>query len=143
MPDNNGKKEGKLLRALRYLSRIDWKGIALVLTAVGGLSGALWNKAEAWIYEQRTERTQGGAYALLARRVDELYQRVEACEPRLDEPAEASAPVEAHALADGPPAVPTPPVGVEYERARLPAFQIIQEQAGTPQNMRMFMDEMK
>jgi len=149
MPDKDTKKEALPIRILQLLARIDWKAILLILTASTGAIGAAWNKAEEWINEARSERVQQGTYELLAGRIDELYERVGACEEALGGGAGAEAAgdeISASALgaggaagldADGLAAIAEhapEPLEAEkppraFSKARLPDFRSIQQAA--------------
>lgn len=77
MADKEGKsKNGRLLRILKLVAKIDWKSMVVVLTIIGGAGGYLLD----WIDDLSENRAQSGAYDLLAQRIDELYTRVETCE---------------------------------------------------------------
>jgi hypothetical protein len=88
MPEEK-QEESEVVEALKLATKIDWKGIALILTALVGAGGAVWNKAEMYFqnYQQRqTAQVQqaatGGAYEAMATRLDELFMRIEALEAK-------------------------------------------------------------
>ena len=154
MPENKATPSAPI-RVLKLLAKIDWKAMALVLGALGGCTGAVWNSVDSWLTGLRQDRMQRGTYGLLSTRIDELYERVEVCEELLlDEP-------EAGSIDDGagmphPPGVAvseeeapvpvevtpqSPPEPVAYKKARLPEYGAIQQAARD--DLDGFMEEMK
>ena len=91
MPDEK-HEESEVVEALKLATKIDWKAVALILTALTGAGGAIWNKVELYIqqYQQRevaqatktTNAAAGGAYEAMATRLDELFMRIEALEEK-------------------------------------------------------------
>ena len=136
-----------------------------------GCAGAVWNQVDSWVQQAHDDRTQSGTYELLAQRLDELYERVEACEAvyepaETDEVDEAAAPprptdrprlveavsVDAQLQASSPPdnaamvemiMESAPPDPVAYKKSRLPSFDVIQQKARQLEDMDDFMEDMK
>lgn len=137
-------KDPLILRCLKAAARVDWRAMLLVLAAIGGFGGAIWNRVDAVLEKAIQGRTQQGVYELLATRMDELSARLEKIElahaiespatpKRLDKPAPAPMPVEHGSL-------PSPVVSEamaatvmvtepEYKAANLPSFDQIQQSA--------------
>lgn len=94
MPDEKHEEheESEAVEALKLATKIDWKSIALIITALAGAGGAVWNKVELAIqnYQQKqteqqvktTDAAAGGAYEAMATRLDELFMRIEALEQK-------------------------------------------------------------
>lgn len=165
------KKDGRLLRVLKLIAKIDWRSMAMVLGVLGGCGGAVWNQVDSWLQQARDDRTQSGAYELLAERVDELYERVEVCElahesaeaapemppastrrsrkPKLlesesiDTQLQASSPTNSTAIDETIPEDAPPPEPVAYKKSRLPSFEVIQQKARQLEDMEGFMEDMK
>lgn len=153
------KKEGMLLRALKLVAKTDWKSMVVLLTMFGGGAGYVVD----WFDDIRTDRTQEGAYDLLATRLEELAVRVEACEadklpapmpkpapvPKVavkPEKVSAIAPVGAGGGATEAVAVAAPtsePEPKKYEKARLPAFQQITQRANQQVELEQFIQKVK
>jgi len=77
MSDN---EEKGVVGAVKSLAKVDWKSLAIIVTALTGALGFAWNKVEMYV-EQHVQRTaSAGTYQVIAKRVDELYQRVETLE---------------------------------------------------------------
>jgi hypothetical protein len=135
MPEQrDNPKEPLILRCLKAMAGIDWKALALVLAAIGGFGGAIWNKIDSIIDRALAARTQQGVYEALAQRMDEMSVRVNALEvahapkpplpARIPTKAEPPPPEVSPATAE---AAPAPPV--QFKSARLPSFQAIQQRA--------------
>lgn len=170
-PDESG-----VFKALRLISKTDWRSLLLLVTALTGALGFAWNKVELYIQQgvtaentleaKSTKEAAGGAYEVMATRLDELFFKVEALEQKLnmrvdyvpvepvvpettmpekpdkpepatvatavvDEPeaagggAETTAEVVGSIMGGEKPA----PVSKKFSRARLPEFDVIQQQA--------------
>ncbi len=87
--EGKGKTDGRLLRALRYISKTDWKSLALLISLFGGAGGSACNAAWTWLNDLQVGRTNAGTYDLLATRINELATRVEACEAQTAPDVEA------------------------------------------------------
>jgi len=141
MKEDSAKREPLVLRILKLLVSVDWKSMLLLISFVGGVGGAVWNKVEGLINEKRTERVQEGTYEALAQRIDELYARCESgscCgipeKDKATEPARSPASFSVQAIesevkeAMSSESMPSPKL--EFKRARLPGFRSIQRAAG-------------
>jgi len=115
-------KEPLILRCLKTMAAIDWKALALVLAALAGFGGAIWNKVDALIEHALAARTQQGSYEVLAAHIEELDSRLDALEAIKSvgpAPTRMSAPVT------------TAKATERVKRRRLPAFSAILDQART------------
>ena len=93
MPEEK-QEESEVVEVMKLATKIDWKGMALILTALMGAGGAIWNKVELYIqnYQQRqtqqqvqtTDAAAGGAYEAIATRLDELFLKVEVLEAKMN-----------------------------------------------------------
>lgn len=103
MTDSNeegkSKTDGRLLRALRYISKTDWKSLALMISLTVGAGGSTCNAAWTWVNDLRAGRANAGTYDLLATRINELAVRIEACEAKTAPVVIEAAPVPAPAIA--------------------------------------------
>ena len=71
-------------------AKVDWKSMVLLLTALTGALGFVWNKVELYVQNYRANVAKaevsvnqvavGGAYEALALRMDELFLKMEALE---------------------------------------------------------------
>ena len=59
---------------------IDWKGVAVMITALLGVAGFFWNKAEGCVEKDRSDAVQAASYDTLAKGITELTTRVSALE---------------------------------------------------------------
>ena len=135
-------------RCLKLMARVDWRGLAIVLAALAGIGGAIWNKLDAAIEKALAARTQQGVYEVLANKLDDVALRLAAIEashaidgkalpqpkpPTLMQPVRGSEtgkapapPLPAAAMivvdADGVP-------DTTFGAAKLPSFQTIQKRA--------------
>jgi len=176
-PDESG-----VFKALRLISKTDWRSLLLLVTALTGALGFAWNKVELYIQQgvtaentleaKSTKEAAGGAYEVMATRLDELFFKVEALEQRLNMrvdyvPVAPDLPepgVVTTTTTESPPPKPEPatvatavadepeaagggaettaevvgsimggkkpaPVSKKFSRARLPEFDVIQQQA--------------
>lgn len=176
-PQENTPEESGVFKALRLLAKTDWRSMLLVLTALTGALGFAWNKVELYLQAstaesvaldtRATKDASGGAYDVVATRLEELFFKVDALEKRLnmqthyvpvqpDVPetltpttkamAKTTKPDKPVVLEDAPmvgggaPATTEivgsimgdkkpEPVSKRFERARLPDFNVIQQQA--------------
>ena len=69
-------KEPLILRCIRACAGVDWKAMAIVLAALGGFGGAVWNKIDSIVEKTMVARTQQGVYDLLAQRMDNMDKRL-------------------------------------------------------------------
>lgn len=127
-------KEPLILRCLKAMAGIDWKALALVLAAIGGFGGAIWNKIDSIIDRALAARTQQGVYEALAQRLDEVSTRLNALErvhaPKPPVPASVPMKAEPPPPEVSPATVETDSVPhVQFKAARLPSFQAIQQRA--------------
>lgn len=93
MPDEK-HEESEVVEALKAATKVDWKGIALIITALTGALGFAWNKVELYVQQYQQQKTQqqvtntdaaaGGAYEAIATRLDELFLKVEVLERQLN-----------------------------------------------------------
>jgi hypothetical protein len=141
-PTKDNPKDPLILRCIKALAAVDWKALALVLAALAGFGGAIWNRVDAIIEKAMASRTQQGVYELLAGRLDEVALRLDKLEkahaieaPAVGPPTPSPAlrppvaPEEHGALA---PVVGETAVAVdvsEFKAARLPSFQQVQQAA--------------
>jgi len=142
------KQDPLILRCLKAAAGIDWKALALVLAALGGLGGAIWNRVDSWVEKALAARTQQGVYEVLAQRMDEISARLEALEATHTikgvAPTHTSTKAEPTVtqVATTVPVKATPvlnalekrvlllaPEAMQFKRARLPSFQILQQRA--------------
>ena len=109
---------------------VDWKAIALIITALIGAGGAVWNTASSYIDKMISNRTQAGAYEKLADSIESIYDRldkidseIQAIKARQDKRAKyIDLPVMGSVLkSDG-----------KYPRSALPKFEDIQFEAQAP-----------
>ena len=70
------KKELLIIRVLRLMANIDWKGLAIIIGLLGGAVGSGFNTFMDYLRENRSERVQESSYELLATRLEELSQKV-------------------------------------------------------------------
>ena len=45
-------------RCLKLMARIDWRGLAIVIAALAGIGGAIWNKLDSIVERTLAARTQ-------------------------------------------------------------------------------------
>lgn len=130
-------------RCLKLMARVDWRGLALVLAALAGIGGAVWNKLDAMVDKALTARTQQGVYEVLATKLDDMSVRLAALEaahvakPEPPTPTVPNKPIPGSESGRAP--APKPPDAVTvtanavpevaYKSARLPSFQAIQRHA--------------
>ena len=129
------KQDPLILRCLKAAAGIDWKALALVLAALGGLGGAIWNRVDSWVEKALAARTQQGVYEVLAQRMEEMSTRLEALEtahaiklpvkPTRDALPERTEKEVVPALAAD--AIHFRPM--QFKKAQLPSFQILQKRA--------------
>lgn len=65
------------------LTKTDWKGIAMLVAALTGALGFVWNKVELYFQNDRTSTNEvatEGAYDTVATRLDELFFKIEILE---------------------------------------------------------------
>jgi len=112
-------KEPLILRCLKAAAGVDWKAMAIVLAALAGFGGAIWNKVDAIVDRALAARTQQGVYEILVQRLDEMGQRLDALEagPTLRNLRQAPAKVEVRVDS------------AAAKAATLPSFEAIQQQA--------------
>lgn len=86
MPEINPSTETKdplILRCIKALGGVDWKAMMIVIAALAGFGGAIWNKVDSIVEKALMARTQQGVYDLLAQRMDNVDQRLIAVEEAL------------------------------------------------------------
>lgn len=155
--ENGAKRETTFIKALRLVSKTDWKSLFMVLCAVGGLAGAVWNKVEHLYHADESEDVQAGSYELVAGRIEELFvkfdsleRRVALCEagaksfpavpptpvtaPRPPAPAELAGPAmflhlipEVEEDPEFETEIRAMEIEAKYEKARLPPFEMLQQ----------------
>jgi len=135
-------------RCLKLAARVDWRGLALVLAALAGIGGAVWNKLDSIVEKTLTARTQQGVYEVLASKLDDMSARIESLEtshgikPKPpaapdksgpdNETGRAPTPISDAAMAAvvtvdaGGPIAPAEPT---FNAAQLPSFRAIQQKA--------------
>jgi hypothetical protein len=135
-------------RCLKLMARVDWRGLAIVLAAVAGIGGAIWNKLDAAIEKALAARTQQGIYEVLANKLDDVALRLTALEAAhvtkgtIAPPKPPSAPMQPIPGSETgrAPLAPTEAMvmvdvdGVPdttFGAAKLPSFQTIQKRAET------------
>ena len=143
-------KESLAERCLKLAAAVDWRGFTIVLAALAGIGGAIWNKVDAMVEKALAARTQQGVYELLAEKLDDVSARLATLEashtievkgkPGKEVPGSKSgkatpkhAPDVAMATVIAVDAHATTPMAVEptFKAARLPSFQTIQQHAQT------------
>lgn len=163
MPEE--KQESGVLGMLRLAGKVDWRSMLLILTALAGAGGAVWNKIELYLQEyqqqqievqaQNSDAATGGAYDALATRLDELFMRIEALEAAnairshyVPIPVTENIPPlpKTIDLREDPdnvvPVEPPPePVSKRFKNARLPEFQAVQQAAR--QDLEQFLEQVK
>lgn len=135
-------------RCLKLMARVDWRGLAIVIAAVAGIVGAVWNKLDAAIEKALAARTQQGVYEVLANKLDDVALRLTALEaahvpdgkvvpqPMPPKPVKPI-PGSESGRAPTPPAPAAAMVMVDadgvpdttFGAAKLPSFQTIQQRA--------------
>lgn len=83
-----------MFKALRLVSKTDWRSLLLLITALTGALGFVWNKVELYVQQamadevaldtKANKEAAGGAYEALATRLDELFFKVEGLEAKLN-----------------------------------------------------------
>lgn len=132
-------------RCLKLMARVDWRGLAIVLAAVAGIVGAVWNKLDAVVEKALAARTQQGVYEVLADKLDDLSARLVALEgmhaakgeaPRPATPRSPDKPIPGSETGQAPKpvdaatvAVAEPSIDKAFTSAQLPSFQTIQKHA--------------
>ena len=112
-------KDPLILRCIKALANVDWKAMAIVLAALAGFGGAIWNKVDALFEKALQLRTQRGVYEVLAEKLDAVAERLEKIE--LAPPAQRDVAFAAAAMgAPAPEPEPSP-------AKRLPSFDEIQQ----------------
>jgi hypothetical protein len=133
------KQDPLILRCLKAAAGIDWKALALVLAALGGLGGAIWNRVDAFVEKAIAARTQQGVYEVLAQRMEEMSTRLEVLEtlhtvkapvplPKPPVRGATPEPVEETAV----PATAVDAVrfrSMQFKKSQLPSFQFLQKRA--------------
>lgn len=96
MPEYMKDENSDAVKILTLVSRIDWKAMAIALTALTGALGFAWNKVELYFQDDQQQQLKleqaydskvaqqatGGAYEALATRLDELFSRIEVLEKK-------------------------------------------------------------
>ena len=127
-----------ILRILQAVAKIDWKALALVIAALGGATGAIWNKVDSMLEKAITLRTQQGVYETLAKKLGEIDIRLasleKAHEPKI--PGKKAKPMEAPKASDAPAAIMLMGISPaeKFEAAKLPSFKMIQKKAESKEN---------
>jgi hypothetical protein len=128
MPEEMKPEESGVFRALKLVAKTDWKSMLLLITALTGAGGFVWNKVELYVQQynqkqtdadaakqvQQNQEVAGGAYDAMATRLDELFMKVEALEHKarvvteyvpvtLEVPPPKPDPVAVEVAADEPP----------------------------------------
>jgi len=89
-------EESGIFKALKLVAKTDWKSMLLLMTALTGALGFVWNKVELYVQEYNNKQIEAaqtqkvkanqavnsGAYEALATRLDELFLKVEALETK-------------------------------------------------------------
>jgi hypothetical protein len=132
------EKTPLILRILQTVAKIDWKALALVIAALGGATGAIWNKVDSMLDKALTLRMQQGVYETLAKKLGEIDIRLasleKAHEPK--SPGKRIKHVEAPKASDAPAAIMLMDISPaeKFEAARLPSFKMIQKKAESKEN---------
>lgn len=123
-------KEPTILRCIKALAGVDWKAMAIVVAALAGLGGAIWNRVDALAEKVLASRTQQGVYELLAQRLDTVDQRLGAVEKALEgkPPTPALNPEHGRLLVPQTKAAALP-MPAPTKAALLPPFETIQQSA--------------
>lgn len=133
-------------RCLKLMARVDWRGLALVLAALAGIGGAIWNRLDSIVERALAARTQQGVYEVLATKIDDISLRLASLEathvptPAVPAPTPAAPdePVPGSKSGRVPSSMRPPDAAVvmidavpevTYKAARLPSFQTIQRRA--------------
>ena len=69
-----------ILRCLQQFVRVDWKALAVVLTALAGIGGAMWNWMNAAADRMLAYGTQKGAYEIVSQHIEVLDRRLASIE---------------------------------------------------------------
>lgn len=142
-------KDPLILRCLKVMAGIDWKALAIVLAALAGLGGAIWNRVDATIEKALAAKTQQGVYELLATKLDDVASRLDKLEkahvvvpvppvlvpkqpsPIKPQPPVLPSPVEQGSLIPTSETMAATVVVVEpmFQAIRLPSFEQVQQAA--------------
>jgi hypothetical protein len=130
-------------RCLKLMARVDWRGLAIVIAAVAGIVGAVWNKLDAAVDKALAARTQQGVYEVLAAKLDDVALRLTTLEAKHLAEGKTGAPVKPPATPRDKPVpgsesgrAPEPPPSDAmtmavpmFSAAQLPSFATIQKRA--------------
>ena len=136
------------------MKRTDWKGIAVMITAIVGALGFCWNAGKGCYDQGKTQAVQSASYEVLAGKVEGLYARVATLEAvlrmlpslfqknapmaekmvstlhgPLPEPAPWEPPTRVPVDAGGEASIHLAPPEQLFQKSGLPTFQKLQERA--------------
>jgi len=131
METENPQKDPLVLRCIKELASVDWKSMLLVLAALAGFGGAVWNRVDSVIEKAFQVRMQKGLYEVLGQKLDDVSLRLSVLEKEHNMKAASLVVPETHATRTAEmslmkmemTATPMKPV------ARLPTFEEVQKSA--------------
>lgn len=121
----------------------DWKGVAVLVTALVGAAGFLWNKLEGCAERTRSDAVQAASYQTLAEGIDALTKRVSTLEqavvalPTLFSKKQADAEKLVAPVKQPAPLTKSPSGAVDWARASgavvlTPPDELFQKMSGLP-----------